>query len=140
MSTIFDALKKSEESRQAGKVPSLQDFNSPNENRFWPKLLVGLLLLSLIAALALYWLKPKQVELPISNQTTPASAEPAQQAETGIEVSVVSYNDIPEQRFAIVNGKMTREGEFVRAGLKLISIDKQNVTFNHRGKIEVRQY
>ena len=54
MSTILDALKKSEEERKVTKVPTLADMQAPQEPSKWPNVLliiiVGLLLVLLALA------------------------------------------------------------------------------------------
>jgi len=51
-----------------------------------------------------------------------------------IVINVVSFSDEAPQRFAMVNGKMVREGEFVEAGLMVEKINTDSVVFNLRGK------
>ena len=51
-----------------------------------------------------------------------------------VVVNVVSFSEKPEQRFAMINGKMVREGEFVEAGLLVEKIERESVVFNLRGK------
>ena len=40
----------------------------------------------------------------------------------GVVVNVISFSEDLNQRFAMVDGKMVREGEFVRAGLQVEKI------------------
>ena len=62
MSTILDALKKSEQERKLNKLPTLSDMPAPEEPRRWPQLvIIGLLLLvvALLAWLSLGWLEER---------------------------------------------------------------------------------
>ena len=45
-----------------------------------------------------------------------------------------SYSVSPEKRFIMIGSKLIREGEFVRAGLKVEEIRQDEVVLNLRGK------
>jgi len=159
MSTILDALRKSEQERNRNKIPTLNDMVAPQEPSRWPLFLVAavILLTGALGVLAyVIWSSSEQfhqsgnviVKNVSSSSTAPSivvsgegvassSSEPV--AEPGllaspVSVSIVSYSENDELRFAIVNGKTVREGDFVRTGLKVEKISAGSVLFNQRGK------
>ncbi len=145
MSTILEALQKSERERKLSDVPVLTDMPTPVEAPRWP-LYLGVFIVLLLAALVFVLLVEKQnsnaisaaVEQTVINNETIAEQKKAEES-TDLVVNVVSYSDDIDQRFAMVNGKMFRQGEFVRAGLKLVEITKDSVIFNNRGKRLVKK-
>ncbi|MFT6407790.1 MAG: hypothetical protein ACJAQ6_001204 [Arenicella sp.] len=152
MSTILDALRKSEQERKLNKLPTLTDMVAPQEASGWP-LYVGFALVLLATALVILayviWsAKPEVIDVQSSNrkppvaqavdaldsiQATLAASSAAGQVEDVMLVNVVSYSADPALRFAMVNGKMIREGEFVEPGLKVEEILSDAVVFNLRG-------
>jgi len=76
MSYILEALKKSEQQRKQGDVPTLQTIHLPRPEQpstaSWPYLVIVLLLVSL--AFVLGWLQPWQ-DRQVA-ETTPAQAQP----------------------------------------------------------------
>ncbi|MBT8114510.1 MAG: general secretion pathway protein GspB [Arenicella sp.] len=144
MSTILDALKKSEQERKLKNVPTLADMPAPEEPTRWPVyvgvVLAALFLISLVLLLARQSADPlPQATAPIevSNETVAAPA--TVDTDSAVVVNVVSYSKQPEQRFVMINGKMFRENEFVRPGLKVIEITEQSVVLNERGRRLVKQ-
>lgn len=143
MSTILEALQKSERERKLNDVPTLMDMPTPEEPSRRP-IYFGFFTILLLLGFVLLLLLNKQ------NTRTPAAIEQSvvsndtierqRNAEAGINVvvNVVSYSDDVEQRFAMINGKMFRQGEFIRAGLKLVEITKDSVVLNNRGKRVVK--
>jgi len=165
MSTILEALKKSEEERKVTKVPTLADMPAPHEPQRWPNALLFIilcLLLVLVGFAVKFVLFPsanqpivKSVAVP-ENVAAPvgvdrpsgskATAEVNVEAEPVavvnsdvIEVNVVSYSDQPEKRFVMIGGKLFRENEFVRAGLKVEEIRRDEVVLNQRGEQIIRR-
>ena len=141
MSTILEALKKSEQERRLNEVPTLSDMTAPQESSKWPVfLLAGLVvLLSIILiVLAIRWWSVVPIgeksAIEISNETL--ADQQASQAGTGdkIVVNVVSYSETAEQSFVMINGRLYRENEFVRAGLKVEKIEADRVVLNLRGR------
>jgi len=151
MSTILDALKKSEQERKRNNVPTLSDMPAPQENSRWPFVVLfitGLLLITLLGlAINYLWFSEtarstdRETKLVLSNETL--GGEETQQAgvqsDEEVVVNVVSYSDDPLQRFAMINGKLFRENEFVRAGLKVEEIKRDSVVLNQRGRRVERQ-
>ncbi|MBL4673877.1 MAG: general secretion pathway protein GspB [Arenicella sp.] len=158
MSTILDALRKSEQERKLNKLPTLTDMAAPQEPSRWP-LYIGLALVLLAIALVVLayviWSAKPQVagEVTIgqtgvqANNAQPTSADEqdtAQATQSNIDevglikdtmlVNVVSYSKDPAYSFAMVNGKMVREGDFIEPGLKLEKILPDAVVFNSRGE------
>ena len=151
MSTILDALKKSEQERKLTKLPTLSDMPAPQEQSRWPQILVISLLMLLLLVLTWFgsrWLlgeagtdsaPPNKIIL--SNETVDSikpltvPADPSDE----IIINVVSYSEQVDQRFAMINGKMYRENDFVRAGLKVEKINPDSVVLNLRGRRIVRE-
>jgi len=147
MSTILEALKKSEQERKLNKLPTLNDMPPPQERARWPiglLVTVCVLLVALLLLLAVRWWQPywgqsnqqkSEVRI-VSNETIGLSNEGDAQSTQGNEivVNVISYSDTPDQRFAMINGKMVRENEFVRAGLRVDKIEPDGVVLNMRGE------
>ena len=175
MSTILDALRKSEQERKLNKLPTLTDMAAPHEPPRWP-VYIGLALVLLAIALVvlayvIWSAKPEATQA--QNSTSKAIIESSQSADAkegvasaegslsnnaegslannadgsssnkaegssankdSMQVNVVSYSDEPALRFAMVNGRMVREGEFVEPGLKVEEILIDAVVFNARGK------
>ena len=149
MSTILDALRKSEQERKLNNLPTLSDMPAPVEHRRMPPALVSILvvLLLLIIGVLLYWLvyngaaqqpATSANSIVLSNDTLQAKTA-APNEEQQIVVNVVSWSQQAEQRFAMINGKLYRENEFIRAGLKVESIQADSVVLNLRGQRIVRQ-
>lgn len=147
MSTILDALKKSEQERKLNNIPTLSDMPMPHEASRWPlTLLVSVVVLLLI----ILGLVVKQVWFPRSYNNelvnVPQAHVEAQLdvsnkplTPEGVVVSVVSYSQTPSKRFIMIDGKLFRENEFVEAGLKVEEIRKNEVVLNFRGKAIVRR-
>lgn len=146
MSTILDALKKSEQERKLNNIPTLSDMPAPQEPQRWPVYMLIVFVVLLLVLLGVFFKQwqfgsssnQSGAELVISNETV-ASTEDVSNADQTVVVNVVSYADDPEQRFVMINGKMFRENEFVRAGIKVEKITKEGVVLNERGKRSTRK-
>lgn len=147
MSTILEALKKSEQERKLNELPTLSDMPVPQEPSRWPLVIIAIM--SLIIALMIGVLmgpwfskageSPELRERAQAAPTRPVEADAESDVKLlNIIVNVVSYSDKPEQRFVILNGKMFRENEFVRAGLKVEEIKRNAVVLNLRGESVTR--
>jgi len=154
MSTILDALRKSEQERKLNKLPTLTDVTAPQEPSRWPVYLglalVVLAIALVILAYVIWSAKPNsaqasndnagvitaEAEVADSKATTQEAAveNGSAKANDSMQVNVVSYSEDPELRFAMVNGKLVREGEFIKPGLKVEKIQSDAVVFNARGK------
>jgi len=155
MSTILEAIKKSEQERKLKDIPTLSDMPAPQERRQWPIYMLILLVVVLIGVLVWFLLSDRlnsrlQVSaVPVSKNVSNNDAstvvengeevEVAQTDSSSIVVNVVSFSTEPLQRFVIVNGKMFREGDFVRTGVKVEEIREKSVLLNERGKEVVRE-
>ena len=138
MSTILDALRKSEQERKLNKLPTLVDMTAPHEPSRWP-VYIGAALVVLASALVLLayiiWsAEPEAVKIPNNVKDVSVSEGRQLRADVSLRVNVVSYSDDAKLRFAMVNGKLMREGEFVAPGLKVESIQLKSVVFNSRGQ------
>lgn len=147
MSTILDALRKSEQERKLNRLPTLTDMAAPKEPSRWPFYIgVALVLLALAVAVLAYAIwngkslpfqepsSAQSIDRPQSLDSGEANAQSLADASDTAVVNVVSYSDDPALRFAMVNGKMVREGEFIEPGLKVEEILSNAVVFNARGK------
>jgi hypothetical protein len=167
MSTILDALSKSEQERKLNKLPTLVDMVAPHEPSRWP-VYIGLVLVlfALTLVLLAYSLwrlsentpqaTAKTAQATMIAESTVAHKPPNQGdrrdsishnkdsmtgpptdgkriSDSSLRVDVVSYSDDPQLRFALVNGKLMREGEFVTPGHKIEKIHLNSVEFNARG-------
>jgi cytoskeletal protein RodZ len=139
MSTILEALKKSEQERKLNRLPTLSDMPPPQERSVLPTVLllvVCLLLLVILAVLGFQWWQARgsaDAQQSVSSRVDTTSALSGQNGDA-VLVSVVSYATDPAQRFAIVNGKMVRENEFVQPGLRVDKIDPDAVYLILRGE------
>lgn len=151
MSTILDALRKSEQERRLNSLPRLSDMPAPQEPNPWPKrILIGIIVALVIAAIvvATLWLssRNKDIEsgkttIELSNDTLSmdSSSSDSEEIEDPTDakqlvVNVISYSEDERQRFVMINGKLFRQGEFINAGLKIDSISKDSVILNQRGR------
>ena len=121
MSTILEALKKSERERKLNDIPTLSDMPSIEEpSPFkWVLLTVGsLLLVSILAAFIVKVMMPSQSA---SVGPVPVAMSP-EESVARATLSVLSFSDNPAQRFAIINDKLVREGDFLATGMKVDEI------------------
>ena len=143
MSTILDALKKSEQERKLNKVPTLTDAPTPQEATRWPQMVIIALLIILLLVVvwfAKFWFYKGSTNsgqgspsLVISNDTVAVVTDESA-ANNAIVVNVISFSQASGQSFAMINGKLYRENEFVRAGLKVEKIKRSSVILNQRGR------
>jgi len=147
MSTILDALKKSEQERKLSNIPTLADMPTPQEPSRWQPVLLWaiffllVVLIGFVIKLAIFpssgehqaGLDGNKVAV-IDEQAEVVNSVGAPESSNDIVVSVVSYSDVPSKRFIMLNGKLVREGEFVRAGLKVEEIRQNEVVLNLRGE------
>ena len=150
MSTILEALKKSEQERKLNKLPTLADMQAPQEPSRWPKIIaIGLAVIVLCIAVVsvVYWWQSRMAPTILKPEYSNSRGNSSEQVISEIDenqeraiggdevvVNAVSFSEFPERRFAMVNGKMVREGEFVEAGLMVEKIEIDSVVLNLRGK------
>lgn len=147
MSTILDALKKSEQERKLTDIPTLSEMPAPYEPSRWPLILGTAVVVLLLIGLSYFlyrWLSVPASEkteitdvLPVTNETI-AEAK-VNNGDNDIVVNVVSFSAEAEQRFVMINGKLYREGEFVQPGLRVEEIQENSVVLNRRGRRIIRK-
>lgn len=140
MSTILEALKKSEQERKQKNVPTLNDKTAPQERSPWPWVIISIVLICLSVALLYLF-----TQLPSSdndvNSSSPNStindSDAARILDAGSEIDanieVITWSVEVEKRFAIIDGKMMRVGDYLSAGTKIQEINAESVVFDHRG-------
>ena len=141
MSTILDALKKSEQERKLNNIPTLSDMPAPQEKSSWP-IIVIIALLSVLLLLVIWIIASGRAVEPVNSESQAVTNSEADIAETPrvpadanqAQVQVVSFSDQPAQRFTMINDKLYREGDFIRAGLKVEEIKANSVILNQRGR------
>lgn len=140
MSTILDALKKSEQERKLNNVPTLSDMPTPQETKSWPLVLlfIAILLLSILVAVLFFRTQASDQDQDVSkvNSSLEVTGKPSALvvSDADIVVNVVSYSEQQELSFVMINGKLFRNGEFVLAGLRVEEIKPDEVVLNLRGK------
>ena len=147
MSTILEALKKSEQERKLSDIPKLSDMPAPQETSRWPLVLaISLIILLLLGvSFLLYrWVAVTTSENTVKTDVLPVTNESIAETEViktdrDIVVNVVSFSAQVDQRFAMINGKLFRQGEFVQPGLRLEEIRENSVILNRRGRRIVRK-
>ena len=120
MSTILEALKKSERERKLSDIPTLSDMpaiEEPSPLKWIGLTIAGLLVVSLLAAFIVMTMMPAD-----SPAVAGADVVSAEESVAQASLSVLSYSENPEQRFAIINDKLVREGDFLTTGIKIEQI------------------
>lgn len=152
MSTILEALKKSEQERKLNKLPTLSDMPAPQEQARWPHwVILGLIVLSVALLVIVFSLwqgsgltgSPQNAQsqgslsqgnaIVVDNDSVGEGATSAI-VNDDIIVNVVSFSEQANQRFVMINGKMFRENDFIKTGLKVVEIKPDSVILNQRGK------
>lgn len=132
MSTILDALKRSERERNQSEVPTLTDMpvlDEPTPLKWIAVTLLAVLVIALVTAMLVY----------AFNQQAATQSPIATNADGGIAdelpiVSVISFSSNAEQRFAMINNKLLREGDYVSAGIRVERIQQDHVLIDRRGQ------
>jgi hypothetical protein len=146
MSTILEALRKSEQDRKLNSVPTLSDMPVPQEPSRWPMVVALLSVTSMLIVLLLIygrqWLQPSNEVtevVAISNQSLGnVNSKGTAGSDQELIVNVVSFSELPSQSFTMINGKLYRQGEFIRAGLKVEKIETDRIILNLRGRRIIR--
>ena len=152
MSTILEALRKSEQERKLSNLPTLSDMPAPQEQPRWSHwLILGLIVLS-VGLLVLVFSLWQGSTIGGGTQNSLSQGSLFQRdaivvdnesvgegsievlANDDIIVNVVSFSEQVEQRFVMINGKMFRENDFIRSGLKVVAIKSDSVILNQRGR------
>ena len=144
MSTILDALKKSERERKLNNLPTLSDMPPPQEGTRLPVALLilisALLALLLMVVLVMWWQSARLPNTPapvVSTDTGTAVAtsdETPQANAQDLTVNVISFSNDPAQRFAMIDGQVVREQEFAKPGVLVQEIQRDAVIVIVRGE------
>jgi hypothetical protein len=157
MSTILDALKKSERERKLKKVPHLSSMRPPEEKADlqWLKSAALVVCSALLAGIVVMWLQteePVEPSIPLVNngaaQRSTQLAEAnnfeseaeyaeadAQRAVPRVSVGVISFAGDSERSFAILDGEMVRAGELLDNGMLIEEIKADVVVATFDGKM-----
>lgn len=164
MSSILDALEKSERERNHDAVPQYHNMQPPEEkSRRWLWLLLAIALVLLLLAVffaARYWTPLSQqngIANPASNaastkqsntgaptvvENTPGVVydysnlpQTEQDALPQLRINVVSVSADPKRSFVMLGEKLYREGDTVAQGTRLVTIQKDHVVMSHNGKL-----
>lgn len=143
MSTILDALKKSEHERKINTTPTLSTMSAPVESSRWPVYVIIVLLVLLLGLIA-YWVlaSTSSVNSSKSSSSTIKSlvgngleATDEDELMSNVVVNVVSYADQIDRRFVMINDALYYEGDFIKPGLKVERINLDEVILNNRGEL-----
>ncbi|GHA12201.1 hypothetical protein GCM10008090_22600 [Arenicella chitinivorans] len=144
MSTILDALKKSERERKLNNLPTLSDMPPPQEGTRLPVALLilisSLLALLLIVVLVMWWQSAslsdagRSVANPNASTVASSSDDIAPSSVQDLSVNVISFSNDPGQRFAMIDGQVVREQEFAKPGVLVQEIQRDAIIVNIRGK------
>ena len=144
MSTILDALKKSERERKLNNLPTLSDMPPPQEGTRLPVTLLivisTLLALLLVVVLIMWWQSAREpsIAAPAANQNANVMQAPSDEIPLAnaqdLTVNVISFSTDPAQRFAMIDGQVVREQEFAKPGVLVQEIQRDAVIVNVRGK------
>lgn len=138
MSTILDALKKSEQERKLNDIPTLSDIPAPEEvSRFSRTWLISSFVLIGLLVLILALLLSDRFVSATSNNVDIAAREQQQSLPVDggdIAINVISWSEDDAQRFVLIDGTLARESEFAAPGLKVMEIRRDSVIVNYRGK------
>ncbi len=132
MSTILEALKKSERERKLSDIPTLSDMQpleEPSPFKWIGLTLLSLAIVSVLAAVIVLTFMPRDTGL----QGLPGEIASPADSVAQATLSVLSYSEKPSQRFAIINEKLVREGDFLSTGIKVEEIKPDRVILNVRG-------
>jgi len=140
MSSILDALEKSERERNQNSVPQYHDMRPPEESGFrWKWLLVffALLCFILLVFAALRWLPSidrGNIELEANQKSVVLDYLRLSELEkSGVpddRINVVSVSADRERSFVMLGEKMYREGDAITENVTLETIENDHIVFN----------
>ena len=141
MSTILEALKKSEQERKQKSVPKLTDRAPPQESSSWPWILIPVVLVCISIALFYVFtqlptsdnneVKTNSQSSAANNDAVSSDADTTEKIDATVEV--ITWSAEVDKRFTIIDGKMMRVGDYLSAGIIIEEINEDSVVFNHRG-------
>ena len=140
MSSILDALEKSERERNQDSVPQYHDMQPPEERGFrWKWLwvaLIAIVFVFIVFALV-RWIPSinlqKTEEVVAEDNQTRNYLQLSDLEKSGIpkdRINVVSVSADRERSFVMLGEKMYREGDIVSEDVTLKAIRKDHVVFN----------
>ncbi|RBP53164.1 general secretion pathway protein GspB [Arenicella xantha] len=144
MSTILDALKKSEQERKLNSLPTLSDMPPPQESSRLPLILLCVICALLVVLLLLVVAQWRSNHNSVNSEQSELNGRLSVAASTDeslpvdvnivIPIDVVSFSDEPAQRFVMIEGKVVREKEFAQPGVMVEEIQRDAVILNIRGQ------
>lgn len=141
MSSILDALEKSERERGQREVPHYKDMQPPKEIFFsWKRslFLLGSLLLAVLIFSAVKWLplidlQDKQLSEKNTILNYVSLSELERSGIPASRINAVSISTDRERRFVMIGEKMYSEGDSVAENIKLSTIEKDHIIFDKQG-------
>ena len=148
MSSILDALEKSERERSQGSVPQYQDMQPPEEHSFrwkWFWILLAIILCVSLVFAAMRWMPSINWQNNIQQSSEEVVADEKNNVLDYVQLSELEKSGIPEARinvlslsaerersFVMLGEKMYREGDPVSEDVTLESIKKDHIIFNKK--------
>lgn len=143
MSTLLDALKKSERERSQQPVPVYNTMQPPEEKSSLGQLLVILVIVAVIIVLiaGIYFLfsqhtaTQEQPQLSVAEAVEYSTLPPQEQDYLrDLRINVVSVSQQPGRSFVILGEQLYRVGDTVAEDVQLQAIGKDFVVFDWNGK------
>ncbi|MGH1542704.1 MAG: general secretion pathway protein GspB [Arenicella sp.] len=148
MSSILDALEKSERERNQNQVPSYSTMQPPEERAGHKKVLalVGIVLLLVLLAFIAFRYVPQFPEVNLTQKTESVDTKDSniieftalslqEQAELpNLRISVTSVSPKAGRSFVMLGDTLYREGDQLAAELSLKQIAKDYVVLEYKGR------
>ena len=144
MSSILDALEKSERERNHDTVPQYHDMKPPEESGFpwkWLVILFALIVIVLLVFGAIRWLPSidwKNDKTVVGEKSETLNYSQLSDLEKSVvpddRINVVSVSAESKRSFIMLGEKMYREGDTVAEDVTLETIKKDHIIFNKQGK------
>ena len=133
MSTILEALKRSERERKLNDVPSLADMPAIDEPSPFKWVLLTLLAVVAAALVALLLMQAFTATSPTRSPIVNGTGTQDSGGSLPI-VSVISYSEDPAQRFVMIDNRLLREGDFLSTDVRVERIRTDHVLVTVQGE------